>query len=97
MNLILYSLRIVELLHIGLALILCVGQSVFVFQSLCSNLITLKIVLRRDYFTIVVDAIIDQMAMRIVGVMMPDQDELSVLNAHQFHILQCDLNHKLIA
>ena len=42
------------------------------------------------------DAIIYQMTMRIVGVMMPYQDELSVLNTHQFHILQCDFSHKLI-
>ena len=36
---------------------------------------------------IVVDAIIYQMTMRIVGIMMPYQDELGALNAHQLHIL----------
>ena len=82
MNLILHPFRIVKFLHIGLALILCVGQSVFIFQLLRSNLISLKIVLRRDYFTIIVDAIIDQMTMRIVGIMMPYQEELGVLNPH---------------
>ena len=70
MNLVLHPFRIVELLYIGLALILCVCQSVFVFQPLCGNLITLKIIQRRDYFTIVVDTIIYQMTMRIVGVVM---------------------------
>ena len=45
---------------------------------------------------IVVYTIIYQMTMRIVGVMMPYQDELGILNAHQFHILQCDFSHKLI-
>ena len=96
MNLILHPFRIVEFLHIGLALILRVGQSGLIFQLLRSNLISLKIVLRRDYLTIIVYAIINQMTMRIIGVMMPYQDELSILNTHQFHILQCDFGHKFI-
>ena len=41
-----------------------------------------KIVLRGDYFAIVIYAIIYQMTMWIVCIMMPDQEELSVLNAH---------------
>ena len=59
MNLILHPFKIVEFLYIGIALIFCVGQSVLVFKFLCGNLVTLKIVLRGDYFTIVVYAIID--------------------------------------
>ena len=86
MNLIFHPFGVVEFIHIGLALILCVGQSVFIFQPFCGNLVSLKIVLRRDYFAIVVYAIIDQMTMRIVGIMMPYQDELGILNAHKTHI-----------
>ena len=91
-----HTLRSMEFLHISLALALRICQPVLVLKQFCGDFITLVIALGRDYLAIISDAVIDQVAVRIVCVMMPYQDELSVLYFHQFHIFLGYFSHKFI-
>lgn len=85
-----------ELLHISLALALRICQPVLVLKQFCGDFITFVIALGRDYLAVISDAVIDQVAVRIVCVMMPYQDELSVFYSHQFHIFPGYFSHKFI-
>ena len=73
-----YTFRSMEFLYVSLALVLGVCQPVPVLKQFCGDFITLVIALGRDYLTVIPDAVIDQVAVRIVRVMMPYQDELGV-------------------
>ena len=44
----------------------------------------------------IVDAVKDQMAVRIIVIMMADKEKLSVLDAHQFHVFKGNLGHHFI-
>ena len=46
-------------------------------KQFCGNLVTLVIALGRDYLTVIPDAVIDQVAVRIVRVMVSYQNKLS--------------------
>lgn len=85
-----------EFLHISLALVLGVCQPVSVLKQFRGDFITLVITLGRDYLAVIPDAVIDQMAVRIVRVMVPYQNELGVPYAHQLHVFPCYFSHKFI-
>lgn len=73
-----HTLRSMEFLHFGLALALGVCQPVPVLKQFCGDFITLVIALGRDYLAVISDAVIDQVAVRIVRVMVSYQNKLSV-------------------
>lgn len=77
-----------EFLHVSLALSLGVCQPVPVLKQFRGDFVTFVIALRRDYLAVIPDAVIDQMAVRIVRVMVSYQDELGVPYAHQFHVFK---------
>ena len=85
-----------EFLHVSLALSLGVCQPVPVLKQFCGNLVTLVIALGRDYLAIIPDAVIDQVAVRIVRVMVSYQNKLSVFYPHQVHVFPGYFSHKLI-
>ena len=85
-----------ELLHISLALALRICQPVLVLKQFCGDFITLVIALGRDYLAVISDAVIDQVAVRIVRVMVSYQDELGVPYAHQLHVFPGYFSHKFI-
>lgn len=85
-----------EFLHVGLALVLGVCQPVLVLKQFRGDFITLVIALGRDYLTIISDAVIDQVAVRIVCVMVSYKNKLSVFYPHQFHIFPGYFSHKFI-
>ena len=65
-------------------------------QFLADADIPLQPVAVGDAFAVVVHAVEDEVAMGIGCVVVADNDILSVLDSHLFHILLCDLHHKLI-
>ena len=85
-----------EFLHVSLAFVLGVCQPVPVLKHFRGNLVTLVIALGRDYPAVIPDAVIDQMAVRIVRVMVSYQDELGVPYAHQLHVFPGYFSHKFI-
>ncbi len=72
------------------------GQTVFLLQFLADAHIPLQPVAVGDAFAIVVHTIEDEVAMGIGSVMVTDDNILSVLDSHLFHILLYNLYHKLI-
>ena len=72
------------------------GQAVFLLQFLAYADIPLQPVSVGDAFAVVVHTIEDEVAMGIGSIVVTDYDILSVLDSHLFHILFCDLCHKLI-
>ena len=72
------------------------GHTVFLLQFLAYTDIPLQPVAVGDAFAVVVHTVEDEMAMEIGSVVVTDYDILSVLDSHLFHILLCDLHHKLI-
>ena len=85
-----------EFLHVSLALALGVCQSVLVLKQFRGDFITLVVALGRDYLAVIPDAVVDQVAVRIVCVMMPYQDELGILYTHQLHVFPGYFSHKFI-
>lgn len=85
-----------EFLHVSLALVLGICQPVPVLKQFRGDFITLVIALGRDYLAVISDAVIDQMAVRIIRVMVSYQDELGVFYPHQFHVFPGYFSHKLI-
>ena len=72
------------------------GQTVFLLQFLADADIPLQPVAVGDAFAVVVHAVEDEVAMGIGSIVVTDNDILSVLDSHLFHILLCYLHHKLI-
>ena len=72
------------------------GQTAFLFQFLADADIPLQPVAVGDAFAVVVHAVEDEVAMGIGSIVMTDEDILSVLDSHLFHILFCNLYHKVI-
>ena len=85
-----------EFLHVGLALALGVCQPVLILKQFCGDFITLVIALGRDYLAVISDAVIDQVAVRIVRVMVSYQNKLSVFYPHQLHVFLGYFSHKFI-
>ena len=50
----------------------------------------------RDYLSVISDAVIDQMTMGIVGIVMPYQYELGIVDSNHFHVFHRYFSHKLI-
>ena len=67
-----------EFLHVSLALVLGVCQPVLVLKQFCGNFIALVIALGRDYLAVITYAVVDQVAVRVVRVMVSYQNKLSV-------------------
>ena len=91
-----HTLRSMEFLHISLALALGVCQPVLVLKQFRGDFITLVVALGRDYLAVISDAVIDQVAVRIVRVMVSYQNKLSVFYPHQFHVFPGYFSHKFI-
>ena len=72
------------------------GQAVFLLQFLAFADIPFQPVAVGDAFAVIVHAVEDEVAMGIGSVVVTDYDILSVLDSHLFHILLCNLYHKLI-
>ena len=72
------------------------GQTVFLLQFLADADIPFQPVAVGNAFAVVVHAVEDEVAMGIGSVVVTDYDILSVLDSHLFHILLCNLYHKLI-
>ena len=72
------------------------GQAVFLLQFLADADIPLQPVAVGDAFSVVVHAVEDEVAMGIGSVVVTDYDLLSVFDSHLFHILLCNLHHKLV-
>ena len=72
------------------------GQTIFHLQFLADSDIPLQPVAVGDAFAVVVHTIEDEVAMGIGCVVMTDYDILSIFDSHLFHILLCQLHHKLI-
>ena len=85
-----------EFLHVSLALVLGVCQPVLVLKQFCGNFIALVIALGRDYLAVITYAVVDQVAVRVVRVMVSYQNKLSVFYPHQLHVFPGYFSHKLI-
>ena len=72
------------------------GQTVFLLQFLADAHIPLQPITVGDAFAVVVHTIEDEVAMGIGSIVVTDYDILSILDSHLFHILLCNLYHKLI-
>ena len=72
------------------------GQTVFLLQFLADAHIPLQPVAVGDAFAVVVHTIEDEVAMGIGSVVVTDYDILGILDSHLFHILFCQLHHKII-
>ena len=69
-------------------------QAVFLRQFLARLFIAVAVVAVRDRFSPVIDAVIYQMAMRMLPVGMPDKNILRVAHVHFLHVLAGDLRHR---
>ncbi len=72
------------------------GQIVFLLQFLADADIPLQPVTVGYASAVVVHAVEDEVAMGIGSIVVADNDILSVIDSHLFHILLCNLYHKLI-
>ena len=72
------------------------GQTVFLLQFLADADIPFQPVAVGDAFAVVVHTIEDEVTMGIGSVVVTDNDILSVLDSHLFHILLYKLHHKII-
>ena len=72
------------------------GQTVFLLQFLADADIPLQPVAVRDAFAVVVHAVEDEVTMGIGSIIVTDNDILGILDSHLFHILFCQLHHKLV-
>ena len=72
------------------------GQIVFLFEFLADTDIPFQPVTVGDSFAVIVHTVEDEMTVGIGRVVVTDYHILSVFDAHLFHILLCDLRHKLI-
>ena len=73
------------------------GQTVFLLQFLADADIPLQPVAVGNAFAVVGHAVEDEVAMGIGGVVVADYDILGIIDSHLFHILFCQLHHKLIS
>ena len=73
------------------------GQTVFLLQFLTDANIPFQPIAVRNAFAVVVHTIEDEVAMGIGSVVVTDYDILGVFDSHLFHILLCDLYHKIIS
>ena len=77
---------------------LAIGKSepVLSFKQFRHLFVSPKIVLVWDGLALVVDTVIDQMAMGIAIIEMAHKEKLGILDAHQFHVFLCNLRHHLV-
>ena len=71
-------------------------QAVTGCQHLTNFFISVAVVLVADGAAVIIHPVVNDVTMRMVTVGMPSDDELRVLNSHQFHIVVGDLQHQPI-
>ena len=71
-------------------------QAVTGCQHLADLFVPVAVVLVADGATVIIHPVVNDVTMRMVTVGMPGDDELRILNSHQFHIVVGDLQHQPI-
>ena len=71
-------------------------QTVTGCQHLADLFVPVAVVLVADGMAVIIYPVVNDMTMRMVTVDMPGDDELCVLNSHQFHIVVGDFQHQSV-
>jgi len=71
-------------------------QAVTGCQHLAGLFVPVAVVLVTDGVAVIIHPVVNDVTMRMITVSMPGDDELRVLDSHQFHIVVGDLQHQPI-
>ena len=74
----------------------CKMQAVTSRQHLTNFFIPVAVVLVTDGVAVIIHPVVNDVTMRMVTVGMPGDDELRVLDSHQFHIVVGNFQHQPI-
>jgi hypothetical protein len=79
-----------------LVFVLTIGQIVLLFHLVADFVVAVIFETVAYTFTVIIHPVIDDVAVRMLLVKMPDNDKLGIFYPHFIHVFQSEFHHKII-
>ena len=80
-----------------IVLVLAEGQTILLFHLIAYRIVAEILETVANTFAVIIHAVIDDMAVRMLFVKMTGNDKLGILDSHFLHVFQREIHHKFIS